>query len=71
MWAHIEELDVSAEGPDLEKAFRNVLAAARDWLSYINEESPNLAPELADQARYVALLEAPVFSWFREFRFVE
>jgi hypothetical protein len=71
IWAHIDELDVSAEGEDLRAAFSNVIAAANDWLSYIRDESPDLAPDLAAQERYVVLLDAPVFSWFREFRFVD
>ena len=71
VWAHIDELDVSAEGEDLRTAFRNVIAATNDWLSYIRDESPDLAPDLAAQERYVALLDAPVFSWFREFRFAD
>jgi hypothetical protein len=71
VWAHIEELDVSAEGEDLYDAFRNVLSAAHDWLGYVRDESPELASELAGQKRYVALLDAPAFSWFREIRFAE
>jgi hypothetical protein len=71
VWAHIEEFDVSAEGENLYQAFSNVLSAARDWLGYIRDDSPGLAPELADQGRYVALLDAPLFSWFRDIRFAD
>lgn len=71
VWAHIEELDVSAEGRSVDDAFRNVLAAAREWLTYVRDENPELAPELAHQARYLPLLAAPPFSWFREFRFTD
>ena len=71
VWAHIVELDVSAEGADALEALRGVLSAAREWLSYIRDERPELAPELGDQERYVPLLDAPTFSWFRDFRFAE
>lgn len=71
VWAHIPELDVSAEGADINEAFRAVIAAARDWLDYIREGDVGLAPELAEQARYVPLLDAPEFSWFKGFRFAE
>jgi len=68
VWAHIVELDVSGEGADALEAFHAVLGAAREWLAYIRDEQPELAPELGDQQRYVALLESPVFSWFKNFR---
>lgn len=71
VWAHIPEIDVSAEGDDLSDAFYAVIAAAREWLSYVRDGEIELAPELNDQARYVPLLDAPVFSWFRDFSFVE
>jgi hypothetical protein len=71
VWAHIPELDVSAEGADALEAFRNVLAATRDWLGYVRDEHPELAPELARQERYVPLLDAPVFSWFKSFKFAD
>lgn len=71
VWAHIPELDISAEGEELSEAFYGVIAAVRDWLSYIQDEQVELAPELHEQAKYVVLLDAPVFSWFKDFRFVE
>jgi hypothetical protein len=71
VWAHIPELDVSAEGSDANEAFRNVLAATREWLSYVRDEQPELAPELAPQERYVPLLDAPIFSWFKSFKFAD
>ena len=64
VWARIPELDVSAEGADVKEAFMNVLAAAREWLSYIREEEPSLSDDLLAQARYAALLDSPSFSWF-------
>lgn len=71
VWAHIPELDISAEALDLNEAFYAVIAAAREWLSYIRDDQVELAPELQEQARYVVLLDAPVFSWFRDFSFVD
>lgn len=71
VWAHIPELDVSAEAEDMSGAFYAVIAAARDWLSYVRDDDVELAPELQEQAKYVVLLDAPVFSWFRDFSFVE
>lgn len=71
VWAHIPELDVSAEGADVAEAFRNVFGAAQAWLAYIRDESPDLSVELEGQARYVSLIDAPVFSWFKSFRFAD
>lgn len=71
VWAHIPELDVSAEGAHAAEALGNVVSAARDWLRYIQEEGPQLSDELSSQAQYVALLDAPEFSWFRSVEFAE
>ena len=70
-WAHIPELDVSAEGLDLDQAFRAVVRAAEEWLSYVRDEQVELSPALQRQAKYVALLDAPQFSWFRRVSFVD
>ena len=67
-WAHIPELDVSGEGDDLLQALAAVYGAAHEWLAYLRDQSPELAPGVAEQARYVALLDAPGSSWFRDFR---
>jgi hypothetical protein len=71
VWARVPELDVSAEGEGVAEAFGNVIAATRAWLAYLQEAQPELGPEIAGQARYLPLLEAPVFSWFKHFRFVD
>ncbi len=71
VWAHIPELDVSAEGESVSEALRNVVSAAREWLTYLREEAPELAPEIAAQERYAALLDAPIFSWFKNVHFAE
>lgn len=71
VWARVPELDVSAEGEGLAEAFANVIAATRAWLAYLRDDQPELGPEIAGQARYLPLLEAPVFSWFKHFRFVD
>jgi len=71
VWAHIPEMDLSSEGANVSEAFMNVVSAVRDWLGFIREEGPALSPELAAQARYIELLDAPVFSWFKDFRFAE
>jgi hypothetical protein len=71
VWAHIGELDVSAEGANISEAFLNVLAAAREWLAYIRDDEPDLAEDLAAQVQYVRLLEAPPFSWFKTIELAE
>lgn len=71
VWAHIPELDISAEGADVSKAFTAVIAASRTWLTYLRDGDEELGPELRGQERYVALLDAPIFSWFRDFDFAE
>jgi hypothetical protein len=69
VWARIPELDVSAEGSDVAEAMKGVLAAAREWLAYLRDEAPELTPELADQRRYVELLDLPYIQ-FRAYSFV-
>jgi hypothetical protein len=69
-WASAPELDLTAEGVEAGEAFLNLIHAIRDWLGYIQEERPPLSEELAAQARYVALLDAPLYSWFRGIRFI-
>lgn len=71
VWARIDELDVSAEGADVFEALRNIIAAARDLLAYLQDEAPDLAEDLKVQARYVPLLEAKPSSWFRATKFAE
>ena len=71
IWAHIEELDVSAEGDTAREAFGNVVLAARTWLIYVRDEEPDLADGLVGQRQYVELLDTPVFSWFRKFSFAD
>lgn len=69
-WARIPELDVTAEGEDLNEALKAVFSAAHDWIAYLRDEEPALAPELADQVRYLALLEVPSYTWFKSYRLV-
>lgn len=71
VWARIEELNVTAEGENASEAFSNVVAAARAWLTYLRDEQPALSQDIAPQARYIPLLDAPVFSWFRKFSFAD
>ena len=68
-FARIPEIDVAGEGDSPNDAFRSVLAAARSWLEYLNEETPDLVAELEPQRRYLPLLRAPLFSWFRDIKF--
>jgi hypothetical protein len=48
-----------------------VYIAACAWLSYLRDEQPDLGPDIAGQARYMPLIDAPVFSWFKSFRFAD
>ena len=48
VWAHIPELDVSAEGADVAEAFRNVHGAAQAWLSYVRDEKPRPRPRTGE-----------------------
>ena len=70
-FARIPELDVAGEGVTADAALRAVLDATRAWLEYLRDETLDLADTLEPQRRYVALLDAPVFSWFRRFDFTE
>jgi hypothetical protein len=69
-WARIPELDITAEGDDMSKALQGVVDAARNWLAYLREQEPELAPELVGQKRYVGLLDVPPYGWFRSYRLV-
>ena len=44
VWAHFEELDVSAEGEDANDAFIGAISAARAWLTYLRDENPSSRP---------------------------
>lgn len=70
VWARISELDVTAEGGDVQSALRNVVAAARDLLTYLRDEEPQLAPDLQGQSRYVPLLDTKPHGWFKLTKFV-
>lgn len=65
VWASVPELDIAAEGESLGEALVSLIETMREWLTYLSEEAPPLTPELESQRRYVALLDAPEFSWFR------
>lgn len=69
IWARIPELDVTAEGETVAETLRNILSAARAWLEYVREDQPDLAEDLRNQARFVGLLDAPEFSWFKRTTF--
>jgi hypothetical protein len=68
-WARIPELDVSGEGQDFQEAFRAAYGAAYEWLAYLRDEHPDLSPELANQERYVPLLDVPG-AWFRDIQLI-
>ena len=48
---------------------RGVLSAAREWLAYLRDEDPDLRPDLADQRRYVDLIDLHYIQ-FRSYRFI-
>ena len=68
VWARVDEIDVAAEGESLDEAFRNLIATIRSWLEYLREDAPELTDQLRGQARYLPLLDAPEFSWFRSIK---
>ena len=65
VWASVPELDLAAEGEGLDDALVSLIGTMREWLTYLREEAPPLTPGLESQRRYVRLLDAPEFSWFR------
>ncbi len=59
------EVDVSVEGDGPTEALRDLGESVRDWLEYLQEEEPALAPDLEGQRRYIALLDFDPLTWFR------
>ena len=46
-WASIPELDIHVESEEIKGALWDVMAAAREWLEYLCDESPELGHQLA------------------------
>lgn len=47
------------------RAFSSLVSAVKGWLTYLEEEEPELAPDLEPQRRYTALLGYDPQTWFR------
>lgn len=59
------DLDVAVEEKDHASAVLQLMDAVQDWLEYLRDEAPELAPELVSQRRFVELLEYDRGTWFK------
>lgn len=59
------EVDVSVEEEHPGDVLRSLRNSVKDWLEYLAEENPILAPDMESQRRYVALLDFDPLTWFR------
>jgi len=58
------DLDIAVEEKDVGQAFVAIIGAITEWLEYLRDEAPSLAPDLASQSRYVRLLDYDPGTWF-------
>ena len=58
------EVDVAVGEDDAQEAFRSLVEAVKGWLVYLDEEKPDLAPDLEPQRRYTDLLRYEPHTWF-------
>jgi len=62
--ARSPELNSLGYGPDPDAALADLTEAVRDYLTFLVEKRPTLAPEVAHHETYLDLLSAPEASWF-------
>jgi hypothetical protein len=62
------EVDVSTEAETPFEATRSLVGGIREWLMFLREEQPNVAPNLEPQLRYVELLDYSSVTWFKPVR---
>jgi hypothetical protein len=58
------EVDVVVEEETPQEAYHSLLETVKDWLEYLDEEQPELAPDLEPQRRYTRLLRYEPYTWF-------
>jgi hypothetical protein len=58
------ELDVTVEADNPAESFSQLREAIREWLEYLRDEAPGLAPELEEQRRFAELLNYEPGTWF-------
>ncbi len=65
VFMNARELGVSVEADGAYAALAVLIESIGEWLEYLREENPRLAPELEQQRRYVELLDYEPVTWFR------
>lgn len=58
------EVDISTEGETPDEALESLVGSVREWLEFLHEERPDLAPDLEPQRRYTRLLRYSPSTWF-------
>jgi hypothetical protein len=58
------EVDVSTEGETPHEAVESLVSGITEWLKFLQEEQPDLSPDLEPQRRYVELLNYSPATWF-------
>lgn len=58
------QVDVTVEEEEPQDAFLSLTEAVKEWLEYLQDEDPALAPDLEPQRRYTYLLRYEPHTWF-------
>jgi predicted RNase H-like HicB family nuclease len=62
--ARAPELDALGHGETWESALENLRDSVEQYLEFIRDDQPRLAPAIAHHAAFVGLLDTPWESWF-------
>ncbi|HXA54221.1 MAG TPA: hypothetical protein VNV37_05035 [Solirubrobacteraceae bacterium] len=62
--ARTPELDALGHGGTMDAAIQNLLDAAAEYLEFLRDDEPELAPDIAHHLDYLLLLKVPRMSWF-------
>lgn len=62
--ARTPELDALGHGGTMDAAIQNLLDAVAEYLEFLRDDEPELAPDIAHHLDYLLLLKVSQMSWF-------
>jgi hypothetical protein len=62
--ARAPELDALGYGETMLGAVQNLVDEAAEYLEYLHDDEPEMAPDIAHHLDYLPLLKVPRMSWF-------
>jgi predicted RNase H-like HicB family nuclease len=62
--ARAPQLDALGHGETMLAAVQNLLDAVAEYLEFLRDDEPELAPDIAHHLDYLLLLKVPRMSWF-------